>query len=243
MLKIYSREQWKAKYANGFGPRPLPAREVYLHHSVTDRPPVKATYAQDASAVRTLENIGQARFGHGISYNRVVCPSGRVFSGVSVDRIGSHTAGHNTDGVGVVLVGNYEKRELVNEQIHSLAALLRQMRKAKQVHSSAKYAPHSSVKQTACPGKYAKEKIWLINYLAKDNAEYTKKIGRGDKGKEVMWVQVRLINAGYNLEMTGVYDDDTYYAVRSFRRSKMNTPVLLLGSTVSVKTWNALRTR
>ena len=51
---------------------------------------------------------------------------------------------------------------------------------------------------------------------AASNATY-EKLQRGDSGNEVMELQDALKNLGYLSESTGIYDDATYYAVKSFQ--------------------------
>ena len=51
---------------------------------------------------------------------------------------------------------------------------------------------------------------------ASTNTTY-QKLQRGDSGNEVMEMQDALKNLGYLAEATGIYDDATYYAVKSFQ--------------------------
>jgi hypothetical protein len=241
MSKVYSRKQWGARYGNGFGTRKLPAKRVFLHHSVTSPPPTNATFSKDAAAVRTLENIGQSRFKRGISYNRVITRSGRIFSGISIGRIGAHTGGYNTTGVGVVTVGNYSSITPPNSMVLSLVWLLRYMRRKGQVVKTAKYEPHRAVSATACPGNKMVGVIPRINALANDNRDYPKRVlKKGAKGGDVRWVQVRLASMGYDVELTGVFDDKTYAATKSFRKKEFSGPQF---GNVGPKTWEKLRNR
>ena len=100
-MRIVPRSEWGARYADGAGPAPIPAADgVFLHHSVTRAD-------SGAHAVRNLENIGQARFGAGISYTFPITPDGTVYQGHSIGRRSSHTKGHNTAGRAICFVGNY----------------------------------------------------------------------------------------------------------------------------------------
>ena len=230
-IKIFSRKQWGARYANGFGTRPLPDEYVYLHHSVTPAPAKNASFAKEAAAMRTLENIGQSRFGHGISYNRLIMPSGHIFSGVSVGRIGAHTANRNTKGIGVCLVGNYETKALNSTQIYQLIQLLRYMRADGQCVKDAKYIPHSAVKATACPGKHTRVKIGFINTIADNHRKYDRKLRPGMRGNDVYWVQARLRSLGYDVPFNGKYDDATTKAVKALKWKKYHVSQTGVGGT------------
>src|SRR3546814_18712846 len=89
---IITRPEWGARYANGFGLRTIGDLDVYLHHSVTIAPDLLPPFTDDYAAVRTLEAIGQSRFGRGISYHFPVTPAGLVFEGLGIDRIGAAIA-------------------------------------------------------------------------------------------------------------------------------------------------------
>lgn len=165
---VYGRATWGARYDDGFGPAPLPASELWLHHSVTSAPPVSATFEQDAAAVRALEQIGEARFGKGISYTFVIPPSGRIFAGHSVGRQGAHTGGRNTVARAICLIGNYDTVRPSEAQIAAVAALvwlgysagwwLRPV-----LDGGHRDAPGAS---TACPGRFAYALLPVINSRA-----------------------------------------------------------------------------
>lgn len=165
-LTIVSRAQWGARYARGFGPAPLPAQEVWLHHSVTAAPPDDS--AREIAAMHVLEDIGQDRFGGGISYTFAVMPSGRVYEGHGVDREGAHTANRNSIARAIVLVGNYDEQRVTDAQIHAIAALLQHGRRHgwwrnQRLDGGHQQAPGA---QTACPGRNAMAVIGRINLLA-----------------------------------------------------------------------------
>ena len=171
MLKInpanlIPRAKWGAKFADGFGDRPVPITEFWLHHSVT---PLPNNSAEEISAVRLLEKIGQERFGGGISYNVPVMPSGRAFVGVSWWRRGAHTKGHNTPAVAFVLVGDYNKAQVTSEQMEAIAATMVEARRkgiAERHTLNGGHQQASGNTGTECPGKNGMAAIPLINALA-----------------------------------------------------------------------------
>lgn len=167
-MEIVKRADWGARYARGFGPAPLPARGVYLHHSVTPDAGVEASLKQDAASVRVIELVGQQRFGGGISYSFAVTPSGRVFEGHGIDRRGAHTKGCNSTHRAIVLVGDYAKRAPTQAQLTAVVALLehgtaQDWWRAARLTGGHRDAPGAA---TSCPGDAAYSFIDDINRAA-----------------------------------------------------------------------------
>lgn len=165
-LRIIPRAEWGARHPNGFGPRALPAREAWLHHSVTIAPDLIPPFDDDYAAIRTLEQIGQDRFGGGISYTRLITPAGLVFEGHDIDRVGSHTAGHNTIAAGYCLVGNYSLTTPTDAQLIALAWVLQHDHTHGWLDQPRLDGGHRDLKATDCPGQHAYTRIGTINALA-----------------------------------------------------------------------------
>lgn len=155
--RIIQRPEWGARYEDGFGPRPVGDLEVYVHHSVTVAPDLIPPFTDDYAAVRTLERIGEDRFGRGISYQFPITPAGLIFEGVSIDRVGAAISRYNTPTANIVFVGNYDIANPPRKMLESADWLLRHgvdrgWWRRPQVEGGHRDAPNS---QTACPGKYA----------------------------------------------------------------------------------------
>jgi hypothetical protein len=153
--RVVPRAEWGAIHPNGAGPAPVPADEVWLHHSVTIAPDLVPPFSDDYAAVRTLERIGQARFGAGISYTFPITPAGLIFEGHSVNRRGAHTAGHNTHGRAICFVGNYEVAPPTAEMIDAAGWLLAHGFLSGWWDAAELQGGHRDIKGTACPGRYA----------------------------------------------------------------------------------------
>lgn len=154
-LQIVTRATWGSRYDDGAGPAPLPAPDgLFLHHS--DGP-----FSNGPEVVRALEAVGEARFGAGISYTFVVTPDGTCYQGHSIDRLGSHTKGHNTAGRAVVLAGDYTSQPPTPAQRETVAQLL-----AHGVRSgwwpTTRLRGHRDVRPTECPGTAAYAAIGSI---------------------------------------------------------------------------------
>jgi N-acetylmuramoyl-L-alanine amidase-like protein len=172
-VRIIPRAEWGARYARGFGPAPLPAREVWLHHSVTAAPNPAPPFGDDDAAVRLLEDIGQQRFGGGISYTFAVTPSGRVYEGHGVDRRGAHTGGRNSISRAICLIGNYDVAAPPPAMLDAVVELLREGTvngwwPAPRLAGGHRDAPGAS---TSCPGRFARAAIPTINERAAQEAE------------------------------------------------------------------------
>jgi hypothetical protein len=167
-VEIISRARWGARYAAGFGAAPLPAREVWLHHTATSTPDANADEDDDTGDVRQVERIGQDRFGGGISYTFAVCPSGRIYEGTGVTRKGAHTKGRNGIARAIVLVGNFDVTRPPQRQLDAVAWLVAHGARMGwwpgQLAGGHRDAPGAN---TACPGRYAYAAIEAINAAAR----------------------------------------------------------------------------
>lgn len=163
-MRIIQRSVWGARHPDGFGPAPTPFRDWYLHHSVSAVP--APTQAAEAQAMRQLEQIGQQRFGGGVSYTFAVMPSGRVYEGHSIGRRGAHTKGHNTTARGIVLVGDYSKQRPTEAQLDAVARLLVWAHRQGLCPRATLTGGHRDVKQTECPGTHGYAAIREINRRA-----------------------------------------------------------------------------
>lgn len=162
--RIIQRPEWGARHDDGFGPRPVGDLEVYVHHSVTIAPDLLPPFTDDYAAIRRLEEIGESRFGRGISYHFPITPAGLIFEGVTVDRVGSAIANYNTPSANIVWVGNYDVNEPPLPMLQATDWLLH--------HGAGKWwreplitgghrdAPGA---QTACPGRFAYNVLDVLN--------------------------------------------------------------------------------
>jgi hypothetical protein len=164
--EVITRAGWGARYSDGFQPAPEPATEAWLHHSVTT-PPTAALSAERAAAL-LLEEIGQRRFGGGVSYNRMVMPSGRIHAGVSWGRRGAHTRGRNSVSRSWVLVGNHDTRSVTDAQVEAIAIDLVRAWRGGHLTRPALSGGHRDAPgaSTACPGRHGMAAIPRINARA-----------------------------------------------------------------------------
>ena len=168
MPSIIPRATWGARYADGYDTARTPANYLILHHSATPTPPADATGEFEQDQMRTLERIGQERFGSGMSYTFAVFPSGRIYQGVSIDRASAHTLNHNYDARTIVMVGNYQEGTPTNKMLDAIAWL------AQHGHAVGWWSPnqisggHRDFEKpgyTECPGAYGEAAVRSINTI------------------------------------------------------------------------------
>lgn len=228
MNEIISRSRWEARHRAGFGARSVGALDKWLHHSVTPATSTSASFEEDAQAVRNLESIGQSRFGGGISYTFVVTPSGRIFEGHGISRIGAHTTARNTGSAGICLLGNYETSVPSEAMLDAVAWLLQYGVSAKWWKTRALNGGHRDVKGTACPGKHAYARIGEINAKAAGGAVTAPITGGavpapsgprvlvyGHRGNDVKALQKSL-----GVTADGVFGPATLKALKAFQSSR-----------------------
>lgn len=145
---IDSRARWDAQ-----GPLPtarmeLPARALWLHHTVT------AVTPDPYADMRVVEAEGIRRFGH-ISYSYVIHPDGTIMEGCGTRR-GAHTEGRNSTSFGVALIGNYDQRSVTVMQLDAVRFLAAHLVEAGVLRPGIyPTGGHRDVKPTACPGAKA----------------------------------------------------------------------------------------
>lgn len=165
-VKVIGRREWGARHPDGDGPAPVPWADWFLHHSTTLAPDLVPPYDDEHAAMRRLEDIGQERFGRGISYTFAVMPSGRIYQGHSINRVGAHTKGRNSTARAVVLVGNYDRDRPTPAQLDAVAWLVADHYRRGLCPRRSLTGGHRDVRATDCPGDHAYALIPEINRRA-----------------------------------------------------------------------------
>lgn len=133
-----------------------PVRDLFLHHTVTP------TWT-GAAAARSVQQIALQRGFIDISYSWLVDVRGNEIEGRGWRRQGGHTAGHNSTGHAISLVGNFETSPMTQPMIRAVARLAHEHRAFGPGRIT---RPHSAVGSTACPGVHARNQIANINAIA-----------------------------------------------------------------------------
>lgn len=152
MAHIYSRSDWNAQHKDGDITITGLAVAVVIHHSTHKTLSPNASVNEEIKEMQALDNVGRARFGHGISYNCVIFPSGRPYQGVSWNRRGTHTGGHNSTVRSICFAGNFENSTPTAAALNTAREIIAEGR-GKWWIKNAPVRGHRDYKATACPGK------------------------------------------------------------------------------------------
>ena len=148
--RVVPRRTWGASAPLG-PPMPMPARDVYVHHSVT------VATANPHADMRAIERVGVARFGQ-MSYSYAIHPDGTIMEGAGLT-VGAHTLHHNWHGFGIVLIGNYDRQTPTGAQGVALVSLVAHLNRAGALADGYTMAGHRKVKATACPGANVPDRL------------------------------------------------------------------------------------
>lgn len=147
--RIIGRTAWGARLSRGTAPQPY-VIETVVHHTAGPGPSANTKRAEKA-LMREIQafHMGPSRGWSDIAYNLVIMPSGRVYKGRGIGRIGAHVANNNTGRIGICFAGNFENEQPTKKALASLRWLVKN-------HPRLKGKPvkgHRDFGGTACPGK------------------------------------------------------------------------------------------
>lgn len=171
-MHIISRPEWGSTQPDGFGSRSIGSLDKWLHHTATNTPSEGLSQAEESAIVRQIEK-SRPDLGSRMPYTFLVFPSGRVYQGHSINRIGAHTAGHNSKSVGISLVGNYSTSGVTKAMHAAVVALLQHGVSAGWWNYPTLNGGHRDTKATQCPGNNAYPLIPGINQAGLGAVEVT----------------------------------------------------------------------
>lgn len=149
---------YKPRRPQDIKPMKLPVKNLYLHHTVT---PVSADPLADTRRVQQLVYNQYSA----IPYNGLVHPDGTILQGRYYgDRpaLGAHTLGHNSDGLGLAAIGNYQTNPVTEQLLEGIVRAIRLWVQDGFLSPDYKLIPHRDVFETACCGRYLIDKIGYI---------------------------------------------------------------------------------
>ena len=91
-----------------------------------------------------------------IGYHYVIRIDGKLETGRNLNVAGAHVAGHNSDSIGICLVG---RDSFAYEQYHNLCVLLKDLMKQFNLKPSDVYGHREFDKGKACPGNLDLDKL------------------------------------------------------------------------------------
>jgi hypothetical protein len=152
---VITTEEWGAAPLRGtLAPRGR-LRELIVHHTAFATSGIGGTsFAAEARHMRAIQRWHFERRFVTIGYHLVISPSGRVFAGRPLDRLGAHTLGFNTGSVGICLMGNFQ----LERPTRAALAALRDARTVLVPGGTSVplrgHKEHPGHHSTACPGRY-----------------------------------------------------------------------------------------
>lgn len=137
---------------------PLAARgpldHLVLHHTAFPSARIGGTsLAAQSRHMREIERWHLARGFLAIGYHFVISPSGRIFRGRPLDRMGAHVKGHNRGTVGICLMGDFEQERPTVAALAALAAVQSRLVPGAEERRLLGHRDHSG-QPTSCPGRY-----------------------------------------------------------------------------------------
>lgn len=94
-----------------------------------------------------------------VGYHFVVAPSGRIFRGRPVDRLGAHVLGHNAGTVGICLMGNFELERPTAAALASLDHVRERLIPGGATARLLGHRDHRGHERSACPGRHLAEAL------------------------------------------------------------------------------------
>lgn len=189
-MSMISREKAGLSTRDGianYTRKPEQISEFIVHYGDGTTP---KTEAQELSIIRNYDSYHASKGWGGIGYNLAVGPvTGNVYEARGLNRVGAHTVGHNTSGIGVVLIGGAdvltEKAKTGLKEAYKIANNYA----GKQLAVSG----HRDHADTDCPGEAAY--AWLKSGGLQNNNNNN---NQGDTmaGKPTTYVDGRLVAAG-----------------------------------------------
>jgi hypothetical protein len=217
-LEIVQREAWGAVCVyTSSRPVTRPARWLFLHVSVTRQT------SDEARDMRTIEAIGQQRFGIGMSYNAAAFPSGRLYEGQPLCRRGAHTVNDlvnpnfpegSLNGIARALVLPQMDTDPVTDlQIDAAARWGAALIRAGEAVPDARWYGHRDVTRKGCPGDPGYARLHELNDLTHHYAAGDDDMGATEQaqldslGKMLSGVGAQLDSLGAKVDSIGAKTD------------------------------------
>lgn len=135
---------------------------IIVHHSGgTDKDPLFDTSNQTAQIIEDWHfKLGW----QGVGYHYIIHKNGEVWKGRPETYNGSHCIDHNTDSIGICVVGNFDVTLPTKEQENALAGLIASIKARYPAITQDKIYPHRKFANKSCYGKLLKDD-WARNLV------------------------------------------------------------------------------
>ncbi|KAK6185137.1 hypothetical protein SNE40_007433 [Patella caerulea] len=148
--KIITRAEWQARPTRGRSALPGPVQYVFIHHGASGD---CFTPDQCAATVRRYQNYHMdSHKWDDIGYSFLVGEDGNAYEGRGWDRVGAHTLGYNTVGLGFCMIGNFMQRLPNKAALNTLKQLIACGVQNGKIQSNYTLRGHRDMGSTSCPG-------------------------------------------------------------------------------------------
>ncbi|XP_005093494.1 peptidoglycan-recognition protein SC2-like [Aplysia californica] len=158
---IVSRAEWGARAPKAVSYlSKQPVKYAFIHHSAEGECFSRANCSR---AVRGYQNYHMDSKGwDDVGYSFMVGGNGDIFEGRGWDKVGAHTFGYNTVGLGFCLSGNFMTHLPTKAQMDSVKALIKCGVDKGKIATNYTLRGHRDMGATLCPGDklYAEIKTW-----------------------------------------------------------------------------------
>jgi hypothetical protein len=127
--QLLTRAQWGAAPTRGTMSANPAMREVVLHHTAFHTAKIAGgrTLAAESAHMREMQRWHFDRKFCDLGYHFVISPSGRVFLGRPIDRMGAHVLKANQGTIGISLMGNFQEEHPTRAALASIAFVRRRL--------------------------------------------------------------------------------------------------------------------
>ncbi|XP_060064599.1 peptidoglycan recognition protein 1-like [Ylistrum balloti] len=149
--RIVTREEWGARLpSHTIGHLPEIPQYVFIHHGAGSR-----CHSEDecAAKVRSYQEFHMVTRGWwDIGYSFVVGEDGNVYEARGWDKIGAHTYGRNTVGIGISVIGDFRTQIPDDAALHAVIQLIACGLNTGKIQTNYIIQGHCDVVPTECPG-------------------------------------------------------------------------------------------
>ncbi|XP_067670976.1 peptidoglycan-recognition protein SC2-like [Haliotis asinina] len=148
--QILSRASWGARTQRSSSYMPGPAKYVFIHHGDSGS---CSSQSGCSAIVRAYQNYHMDTHGWSdIGYSFIVGEDGNAYEGRGWDKIGAHTQGYNSVGLGFCVIGTYDDHVPNAAALNTLKNLIACGVGKGKIKSTYTLRGHRDMNDTTCPG-------------------------------------------------------------------------------------------
>lgn len=152
--QVLSPDDWDAAPTRVALPARGPLDHLVLHHTAVGSAEIGGPSLEAESRhMRAIQRWHVERGWATVGYHFVVSPTGRVFRGRPVDRLGAHVLGHNAGTVGICLMGNFQLERPSDAALASLEYVRTRLIAGGARVALRGHRAHRGHERSGCPGR------------------------------------------------------------------------------------------